>query len=594
MNFSEMSDDELRAFLAQPVQAFKERQAQGKEQVPVDNTHGMSGWELGAAGFAKAFRDPLYEGPREIVRSIWRGADKDLKAFNAEKAQRQEAESRLMSNWEAQAGNAAGKIAASLVAPARMASQVGLMAADSALSPTAGPVKSTTRLLGNRALQGAEGAASGVVPGMAMKGTGRLAGAATNRLTPEGQEAMRLDAAAKRLGMDRNLGSLDPSSGLNAFESTLPGYARTVEDQVKAFSKAADESHTLTSKSGRSTEDRVLGGEKLRRALVEAGENLQQEGRALWNDLDSYVVSQGLQPVKTQNSSALAETMVRRHTPIDKKGVQRLDKNPLLQRVSEYDEDAAKLLAQLGLQGGKSPQQLSFSDMHKLQAAVGKALGRAEKDAGAPGAPIKDRQARTELKNLYGSLMSDVDKWGTKNPQAMDMYRNAKDFWRERVVPGVMNNPVYSKASKGVYGSNPRGYSEPAQLYSDVSGRPRAVGELTPWMSPEGRDLVDTLTTMPDLARALSTNTPHPVPSGMGTLTTMAGLAVGSPLQLGKAMISHMPGFRGVMSSGPAKKLYFSRDVTHDTPLGKVGWALAQPQAQTTEDIIREAVQGIE
>jgi hypothetical protein len=252
-----------------------------------------------------------------------------------------------------------------------------------------------------------------------------------------------------------------------------------------------------------------------------------------------------------------------------------IDKNPAVQRISEYDPDAAQLMLQM-MSNPKAVPQMPFADLHKLSSAVGKALGRAEKDAAAPGASIEDRQIKRELKDLYGSLMSDVDSWGTKNPQAKNMFDEAKNFWRDAVVPGVMTNKVYNKSAKGVYGMNPRGYSEPSQLYSDVVGNPRAMQDLYPYMPQSGRDLADTLRTMPDLARSLITNTPHPPAPGMGTLTTMAGMAVGSPLQLVKGAISHAPGFQKAASSDAAKRLYFARDVLNNTPSGRLAYGAVQ------------------
>ena len=203
------------------------------------------------------------------------------------------------------------------------------------------------------------------------------------------------------------------------------------------------------------------------------------------------------------------------------------------------------------------------------------------------------RQAKNQLKRLYSTLMSDVDSWGTTNPQAKDLYQVAKDFWREKVVPGALNNRVLAKADRGTYGSNPRAYQEPSQLYNDVVSNPRAVGDLRPYMDPKGQDLLDTLTTMPDMANSLITNTPHPPAPGMGTITTIAGMLAGSPLQLIKGAISHAPGFRDLMTSTPAKRLYFSRDLTQDTPLGKAAWALGRIPQQETEEKIRGVRTGI-
>ena len=242
---------------------------------------------------------------------------------------------------------------------------------------------------------------------------------------------------------------------------------------------------------------------------------------------------------------------------------------------------------------GKKAPTVPFGDIHKLQTAVGRALGRAEKDASVPGAPMEDRQARNQLKRLYSSLMSDVDSWGTNNPQARGMYQQAKDFWREKVVPGAITNRVLTRSERGTYGANPRAYQEPSQLYADVVNNPRAISDLRPYMDQRGQDLVDTLGSLPDMSKSLISNTTHPPAPGMGTITTVAGMLAGSPLQLMKGAISHAPGFRDLMLSTPAKRMYFSKDLTQDTPLGKASWALGRIPQQEIEEKVRGVRTGI-
>lgn len=588
-DLTQLSDEDLRAELSgamatkAAVTASQERKAAEASQTPVDTTNGMSGGELFMAGMGKALNDPLVEGPRQMARTIWRKDDSELKNINAEREAYQKTGKELLSNWPAMAGNFVGKGIMAASAPARMPVQIGLQALDSFMSPGDSKITGSGNLLATRGVQGLEGAASQVIPSAALRLFGRGAGALTNRFTPEGQKALALDAAAERLGIRRNVGSLDQSSGLNAFETNLPGYARTVEGQSKAFTDAAKATVSIPSSTGRSYSDRVLEGEKLRQSLEEAGKNLKGVGTSLWSDLDSYVVSNGLPPVNGSNTQKLVLGIHNLYTPT-KKGQVLVDKNPVIQRIAEQDQNAAEMLKQTLL--SNKPPQMSFSDIHEAQAAVGAALRRAEKDASAPGASMESRKIRQELKYLYSGMMADVDGWGTKNPQAKQMFDEARTFWRDVVVPGAVNNKLVQKSSRGVYGMNPRGYQEPSQLYSDVVSNPRAVADLHPYMSQLGRDLTDTLSTMPDVSRSLITNTPHPPAPGMGTLTTMAGMAIGSPLQLAKGMISHAPGFQSAMQSGPAKKLYFSRDVFHDTPLGRVANAAAQePQGELEQGL---------
>lgn len=581
-----MSDEELRNFISGPaVQAAKER-AQNVAQEPVDNTQGMSGVELAAAGLGRRMLQ-VPRGLKELGVGAF-GSPEEIAAYNREKAERDKVDQQLMSNWQAKAGSFAGDVLAAAALPSRLGAQVAGAAAGAALSPTKGDISGAE--FPTRAVQAATAAAPTWAVGKGVQALGKALGAATNRFTPGGQEAMGLDEAARRLGVTRNLGSLDPSSQMAALETNLPGYARTVEKQVSQFKKAADAVKDIPSKTGRSFESRELPGENLREALVEGGKNLQSVGNSLWNDLDSYITQNNLPGVTASLGQSKTHHIIQQYTPIGKKGMQ-LNRNPILQRVEEYDPEAVSLLTQFA-SGGKTVPQVPFSDMHKVQSAVGKAKARAEIDAKAPGASVEDRQALRELKDLYGSLMTDVDNWGTKNPTAQKMFEDARTFWRDAVVPGTINNKVYSKASRGVYGANPRGYSEASQLYGDVLHNPRAVSDIYPYMPQRGRDLSDTLQTMPDVAKALTTNTPHPPAPGMGTLTTAAGMLVGSPLQLMKGMVANLPGVHQATMSVPAKKLYFARDVLENTPAGRAAYGTAEYPEQKLEGGLRRLWEG--
>jgi len=599
-DYGSMTDEELRQYLTDSGQVevqntgpIRGNPIVGDPNKPLisaimsdgmgDTSDGRNGWQLFGQGMAKTAMDPV-NGGGEAVRTIFRGGPDELKKINAEKAEREAYDKRLMNNWQAKLGAFVPEALAAAAMPARALPQIVFQAAKEALKPSPGPVTGTVQMLTNRAQQGAEGAVAAAIPAVVLGGVGRVTGAMTGRFTPEGEEALRLNDAANRLGIKRNVGSLDQSSGLNAFESSVPGYSRVVEGQTKAFTDAAKRDVAIPSTTGKSTTTRPIEGEGVRQAIVDAGDNLKDQGRTLWNDLDGYIVQNNISPVTPALSGVRVTDIANKYTPL-KKGVPNLDQNPIFQKVDEFDPDAAKMLQYMS-QTPTSKYAVPFSDLHQIQSAVGKALARAERDAAAPGASTVDRQAKTELKNLYGSLMTDVDQWGTSNPAAQKMFDEARSFWRDRVVPGTINNKLYSKAAKGTYGMNPRGYSEAKNLYGDVVGSPTQLSTLTPFMPPGGRDLVDTLTTMPDVARALTTNTPHPTPSGMGVVTNLSGLAIGSPLQLGKAVVSHLPGLSTLMESDPLKKLYFSRNVMKDSPLGRLSWAASQePQDETLQYI---------
>lgn len=578
-DFSSMTDEQLRDFISAPAIAAGQEKAKAPSvpAAPVDNTMGMSGPELFMAGMGKrAMQIP--RGVKELAIGAF-GSPEAIAEYNKEKAEQKRIDKQLMSNVEAQVGAPVLDIATASLLPAKLLPQVIAAAGGAAISPTEGSIKGME--LPTRVVQGTTAGVPTYGVGKTLGLLGKLSGAASGRYTPEGVEALRLNEAARRLGINRSVSDLDPSSPLAAFETSLPGYARNVERQVQAFNKAAQQTKDIPSATGRSFTERTLPGENLRTAIDEAGKNLQATGTQLWNDLDSYIVQNNIAPVTAKNTHIRGAEVLVKYSP-KRNGQMIVEKNPIYQRIDEADPDAAQMLVQM-MSDAKNHPKVPFSDLHKVQAAVGKALARAEKDAAAPGASTIDRQARRELKNLYGSMMSDVDAWGTKVPEAQKLYEDARTFWRDAVVPGVITNKVYNKAARGSYGMNPRGYAEPSQLYSDVVKNPRAVEELYPYMNQQGQDLTDTLQTMPDVSRALITNQPHPPAPGMGTLTTTAGMLVGSPLQLVKGAMSHMPVLQNVAGSEAAKKAYFARDVLEGTPIGQAAWGAAEIPEQKIE-----------
>jgi len=588
MDFSKMSDEELRDFISQPAIAAGQEKAKTPAipQAPVDTTMGMSGPELAMAGMGRrAMQIP--RGVKELAIGAF-GSPETQAEYNKEKAEQQKIDKMLMQNWEAQTGSGALDVATAALLPARLGPQVAAAALGAGVSPTQGPISGME--LPTRAVQAGTAAAPTYGLGKGIGLLGKLSGAATGRYTPEGVEALRLNEAAKRLGMKRSLASLDPSSGMAGFETSLPGYARTVEEQVNAFNKAAQETKNIPSSTGKSFTERTLPGEKLRVSIEEAGKNLQNQGQALWNDLDAYIMQNNIAPVTAKNTHMRGAEVLVKYSPT-KKGQLVVGKNPIYQRIDDADPEAAQMLVQM-MADPKNHPNVAFSDLHKVQAAVGKALARAEKDASIPGASTVDRQAKRELKNLYGSMMSDVDAWGTKVPEAKQLYDDARTFWRDAVVPGAISNKVYNKAARGSYGMNPRGYSEPSQLYSDVVKNQRAMDELFPYMSQQGRDMAETLQTMPDVSKALISNTPHPPPPGMGTVTTAAGMLVGSPLQLMKAGVSNAPFLKDLASSEAVKKAYFARDVLEGTPAGQVLYGAGQIPEEKTESALEKLWSG--
>jgi hypothetical protein len=227
--------------------------------------------------------------------------------------------------------------------------------------------------------------------------------------------------------------------------------------------------------------------------------------------------------------------------------------------------------------------------LHKLQSAVGQAVGRAKKDASVPGSSLDTRRELTELKALYANLLGDVDRWGgsIKNKEAKALFDDARTFWREKVVPGTLNNKVYQKASKGEFGTDPRGFQESHDFYRNLVNNQESIDRLSPYMSQQTGDLVSTLNTLPDMAKSLSNPLGLPPTERLSPLTQAAGVLAGSPFQIARASLSHVPGIGALMRSQLPKKAYFGEDLLSRSglnPAGRASWgALQGPQEKMEE-----------
>jgi len=572
---SSASDEELNAYLkshplSMAIQANKEAQS---KPASVDNTQGMSGPELFAAGMGQRMMG-IPRGLKEIGIGMF-GTPERIKEYNQEKSDQSSIDKALLSNWEAGAGGLGSDVITSALGGAKVLPQVLLAGAGAAVRPTAGPIQGPETL--ERLVNSGAAAGTTALTGSMIQLAGKGAGAVGRQYSPEGESAMRLNSAANRLGIDRKIGDLDPSSTTSALERNLPGYPGIVKDQSLAFTRAAQDIKDIPSKTGKSFEPRLLEGEKLREAIVEGGKALETRGSQLWQELDNHVLNAGLPGVKLLNTAPTVSRVVAQLTPVNKRGVSVLEKNPIYQRIDEFDPDSAKRL--MALQSPKT--LLSFDELHKLQTAVGTALRRAEKDAAVPGSSMGDRKARTELRNLYSNLSADVDAWAVKDKSAQSLLSDAKSFWRDKVVPGTVNNKVYQRSNQGVYGATPRAYTDPAQLYSDVNRHTQNLQDIYPYMSTTGQDLFSTLNTLPDVSRHLTTGQ-LPTPP-MGPLTAMAGVVAGSPFQGVRAALAHIPGTRSLLGSEGAKRLYFAKDVLEGSPAGRLVWGASQGVQQPLE-----------
>ena len=602
MNFEQMSDEELKAYINAPVQAaVTERKAAEAAQPKVDTTMGMSGPELALAGAGRELMQ-VPRGLYELGIGAF-GSPTDISEYNKEKAAQQKIDEQLMSNWQAKAGGFGAQALTAAAAPARLGAQTGLEMAKGALSPTAGPIENMVGQLPTRAVQAGEaGLATGAV-GLPMGMLGKKIGAMTGNYTPENQAMIEAGRAARRQGIVPTTGSMLPGHGAKGIEAGSNWYPEHVREQAQQFSKLAGEEVPVAGATLGTTTTRTVPGEGLRKSITEAGDKLKSQGSKMWSDLDSYVTSNNLPSVITQDTKSSFQNIVQKYSPLTPRGTPNIDKNDVFKYVELADDAnnfATKTLKSMAT--GKNVPSMGFSELHELQTVVGKALARAKYDADARNAPVSARQAVGELSNLYRSIASDVDKWSTTNPTAGKMFQQAKGYWRDTVVPGAINNDLYQKASRGSLGSSNRGYDEPRQFFADIINKPEEAKQLYSTMDQKGRDLITSLHLLPDMGgvitapksqsvAAMSPNgslletgvrAPDLYSNSMGG--TARALAMTKP-GLVQAGLGHMPFAKNLGTSQGRQERLLANDAFRNSPLGRAAWAAAQKPEQEVENL---------
>lgn len=547
-----------------------------------DPSLGMTGGELFSAGVGKVPAN-LIQGVSELAEMATLPSDPAsrkaiLERMDSERADRKRIEAQLMKNPAAVGGNIVGEGITAMAGPARLPAQVAMQGGMGFLNAPSKGQSGLTGELANRVVGGIEKAAPTAAIGVPLQGMGNVMGAVRGQYSPKGQAAMDLNTSAQRIGVNPSLRDLDPSSELAGFEGQLFGRAKTVEDQIASFNQAAQKTKPIPSATGNSTTDRLLEGEKLREGVSDAAQNLKTTGSKMWADVDAFIGQRQITPVVPQLSFQKAENILQRYTP-QTKGVYDFEANPIINRIAYYNEDAAKKLVAMGRAPASAVKfGAPFQDLHEIQSAVGKAFGKAKRDAATPGAGEDAQKAFRELRELYSNISQDVDDWikavGSKDPELGPMVYKARDFWRDAVVPGTGGRLV-AKANKGTWRQDSRGYAEPREFYSDLGKSTTQIEELLPYMNQEQQDLIRTFMGMSDMRQALSSGKAHPPTTGAGMLTNVGGMMLGSPLQLMKGALGHTPFVKDLASSNLGKRLYFAENSLENSGLGRIANALS-------------------
>lgn len=558
-----------------------------------DLSLGEPGWKLALAG-AGADLDSLYEGAKDKFKIAFRppgkAGEESLAKVMADRAEKKRIDDMLFSNPEAQFGRVAGAGLGFAAAPARLPAQVALSGALGALTQPRGPSSGLPSELASSALTGGEDALAAGVVGKGLQLAGKTAGASTNRFSDPA--AMALNDNAKRLGVDLRIADLDPGSSFGKVERSFPGAEGKVRTQASQLENALNSKKDVPSSTGRSTEERVLPGENLRQGFKDASDQLYKANQEKWNDLDKYVVTNKLRPVVPTDTHASLQSIGNDMTQTTSKGAYK--SNPIFDLIEDKDPEAAKWIKAIAVNPRQNTWKgIPFGSLSQMRIAINKAYGAADRALASNPTDAEKREIKKGLNSLRNSIDSDMDNWSQangKNKEAMGLWKDANDFYRERIVPDVINNRIVNKASKAPIGMNQRGYGEAQQMYRDVIAHPELIDRIRPEMLPGQRDLLDTFRTAED-ARNMLTTGKAPEQSKFNIATLLRAIA-GHPIDSAASVLGNMPGVRELATSRAMKKLHFGKNLSEgESPLARmIQGASAYPRnevEQTEESLLR-------
>lgn len=406
--------------------------------------------------------------------------------------------------------------------------------------------------LGTSALHGGVEAGTTWLPAKGLEMMGRTAGALTGQLTKAGARAKEMEEAAARLGLPRpSFGQTYPGGAMEHFEKASPSYNKLVEEQAEALHKAI-------------TSDTPYGvpavGAKYLDELKAAINNRYNAGRDMYRKVDEIVDTNNLgkfMPGYTAN------VVTNTRNPGYQMAVEELGK---------YGFDAASMGGMKAAQLAKLP--LRFENFNSMRVATNKAWGNINRQldtaramGNAPSAEMK--AARDYLNDLRTALDSDAERWAAQNAgnrEAVDAFKGATKYWKEQVVPTVVENPFARKVS-----SNRRGFSSPEQATRLSLGTANSplVDRLLPTMSRQGADMTSLLRTLPEARAKVLTGEELSTPRG--ALHAAAQAAEGHrDAGIIEKLLANLPvvspAFRGTMNLTPVRRLAGAEDVTAGWP----------------------------
>jgi len=567
IDFSNLSDEELRAYIdgkdiskAAPGAGSRvaEEKRAGYEaligRAPKTQAEEIepSAFKRGAAAMGGRMREP-FVGLAEKFELAFPGAkpataEATRQRVGLDRSNRRDIQQGLEETTAGQFGGFAGQALPFAAAPLRVLPQAALAGGIGFLT---GGADRPGSFGGEMASSGFSGAVDAAATGSGMgavKILGKAVSGARGRYTPEGAEAMELDAAARRMGLPRTtVGQLDPLA-----PEALRAHPELAIQQARALEQRLASQRTVPNPAGGTMEQTVPGG-RLKQGLEDAINVRRQQARGMYAAVDDFASNQGLSNVDP-NYTLNVLSSANRLTP---SGKQPTGNNIVYNLLDTYDPDAFAWMKTAGSVKNAKANGMTMTQYHDARVAVGRSLNSLDRKN--PADLTSDQiDAKKILIDLKKALDNDVERWAktnSKNQEAVDLYNRAKDFYATTAADAT-NNPLARKIA-----SKSRGFQSSEQMYNAlINPSNRTLSDrLLPTASRETADALRVLQDLPDVGAVVARGS---VPSG-GASRELGALARGAMGHPGLAAIEMTPGLRWLSSTNPAKRAYFGAPPTN-------------------------------
>lgn len=563
-DLSKLSDDELDAIIAgkdvtqappgQGASVLSERNAavdekqSRKPKLKAEEIE-PSPWKRAAAAYFGSVQEPVL-GAIEKFETTFPGATPEarkstLEKIGASRAERRANQRDLEATTAGQFGSFVGK-AAPLLLSKTPAGAAGIAGLEGFLGGGPDAPEGWWNEMASSGLSSGIDAASVYLPAKGLQIVGKGVNAARGNLTADGQKAMEVDAAARRLGLPKpTLGQLDPHA-----PSALRAHPELVQAQAEALEKAMAGSRSVPNPAGGVADD-IVPGANLKKAAVDAINVRKAQATELYKAVDDFAQGNNLGTVPANYTVNVLSDINRKLTAAGKDPT---GNNLVFNLLDRYDPDAFVWLKNSATPAAAKKAGMNMVDFHSARVAVNRSLGALDR---LDPAKMTDDQivARKLLFELKSALDNDVARWAkanSGNAEAMNLYKRANDFYATTGAD-VIQNPL----SKKFMARGPRGFQTPEQMYNAVlnPNNSTLVDRLFPTMKQHGRDMFNVLRELPDVGATVATRAAPAAEHG--GLQALAGAALHRP---GLALAEYAPGLRWLSSQHPTKMMYFARN----------------------------------